>query len=125
MTPLKAARPVVSRAIGFVTNGGPFQADGLLQNAATMAGETVADRPAEPAATAARVNFGSKQNLGSVDISDAGSHPLIEQGHLDRPPRRMDGLVEPVALEAQGVGADRRWAAASSERGGIDQPDGA
>jgi len=85
VAPLIPTRSAIGGSVGFVTNGGALQPNCPSQNLPGDRGDGIALRSADPAAAAAGVEAGGKEDFGRVNIPNAGGYTLVQQGLLDRP----------------------------------------
>ncbi len=123
MAVLKSAQPTDGCLVELVPDRRAFQLHGLGENSPRRIRQPLPDLPRQPAAGDPWVEPCAIENLGSVDVADAGHGPLIEQRNLDRPAGVGEGASKVVARNDQAVGSESRPAAGPVEPVGIDQPE--
>ena len=82
---LIAACLVERVAIRAVAERRAFVADGRFEDGVRRVGDRLPLGARDLVAAAGRVDVGQVQNLGRVQVADAGHGPLVEQRHLHRP----------------------------------------
>jgi len=123
MLPLKPSRPVVGGFVGFVADRRAFAANRGGEHAPRLRGDAVPRGRTEPPARAAWVDAGAKEDLGGIDVADAGDGPLIEKRDLHRAARAAKACDEVGRRHREPVGAELLRSAEPLESAVIDEPD--
>jgi len=113
-TVFKLEKPSHSAGIYIIGDRGTTKPDGVLQNLAEGAPETLQLGPGEAAGAPARTDSGMKQALVGVDVAHAREKGLIEQCCLDgqTPPPEQNGKLARCDGERLGAGCSEGWAVA-------------
>ena len=112
---LVVARHVARDAIGADAKRRALVLDRFVQHAEHFGVDALPLSLPQPAAGAGRMNTGTMQNFGGVEIPHAGQNLLIEKCDLDRPRAAAQSRAEIVEGDFEGVGPDFRRSAAYSE----------
>ena len=116
---LEPARAVVGRAVGLVADRRALEPHRLGEHAARARPRSAPRRRAGAGGSAARGSMpAAKEDLGRVDVADAGHGPLVEQRHLHRAPRPAQPRGEVGPRDHEAVGAEPAGAAGGVEARG-------
>jgi hypothetical protein len=120
---LKPARHAGGGAIQLVADRGALVADSLGEDRAGQGGEPLPVVGPQAATRRPRIETGAVEDLGGVDVADAGHGPLVEQRHLHGPPRPAQPFGQFVGRHPEPVGTELGAAAGPLQAAGIEQPD--